>query len=262
MTHKLLPLPDLPAFSRYSPEVVRVLDVIRFELDDNDAFGEFTWFAREYPRVYRYHFDHAESRLKDIHHRYQAAHRHFATELSKASPTCFGMSVGNAETLKVYWDFEAFLNTVSTSLDVLARIVGTAYNEQTPPSFYKFCKKAHLHGCAKILRRAQTRWVSRMKDYRDCFVHYTCVDTILHFSCNQYTDGFELRCRLPTNPNVRDILGFRFSRRVDVLRYAISIYRNMLALDRAVASQIQRDYDAGQYPKRTTHLFFIGAREG
>jgi len=160
----------------------------------------------------------------------------------------------------VYWDFEAFLNALGAALDVLARLVGTAFKEQTPPSFTKLCKRHERDGCIGILRTAQDRWVSRMKNYRDCFVHYTCVDTMLTFACNQYSDGFEVRCRLPSNPNARDIMRFRFSRRLDVLRYACSTYKNLLALDRAIASQIFKDYESGAFPKRTSNLFFLGTR--
>jgi hypothetical protein len=253
-------LPKLPAFPRYSPEVVRILDRIRFELDADDAYAEFTWFAREYPRVYRYHIDHVEFRLTQIYEKYQRAHRQFTSEITKAKESCFGIAMGNKDTLQVYWDFESFLNAVSSGLDILARIVGTAYVEQTPPSFNKLCKKNHLSGCTDILRVAQSRWVSRMKDYRDCFVHYTSVDTLFMFSCNLYSNGFEVRCKLPTNPNVRDILGFRFSRRVEVLKYAIHIYRQLQALDKRVAKRILSDYKSGEFPKRKDNLFFLGTR--
>lgn len=239
---------------------MRVLDNIRFEIDDDDQYAEFTWFAREYPRVYRYHLDNVQFRLTQIHAKYVNAHRHFVTEVEKADDNCFGMAIGNKETLQVYWDLEAFLNAVSSSLDVLARIVGTSYIEQTPPSFKKLCKKRHLPGCADILRVAQKRWVARMKDYRDCFVHYTSVDTIFLFGCNLYSDGFEVRCKLPTNPNVRDILGFRYSRRVEVLKYAIHVYRQLQALDKRIAKTIAVDYKNGDFPKRKDHLFFLGTR--
>lgn len=239
---------------------MRTLDRIRFELNADDAYAEFVWFAREYPRVYRYHIDHAKFRLAEIYAKYQRAHRYFGSELSKVSYNSFGMAMGNIDTLQVYWDFESFLNAVSSSLDILARIIGTAYIELTPPSFNKLCKKSHLSGCVDILRAAQTRWVSRMKDYRDCFVHYTSVDTLWAFGCNLYSDGFEVRCKLPTNPNIRDILGFRFSRRVEVLKYAIHIYRQFSALDRRSAKQISSDYKIGEFPKRKDNLFFIGTR--
>ena len=258
--HVLLPLRLLPKISKASPEVVRLLDKIRFELDADDSMAEFCWFAREYPRVYRHHFGHVEHRLKSIHHRYQKAHDHFSVELPKADANCFGMSTSSIETLIVYWDFEAFLTAISAALDVLARVVGTAFNEHTPPSFNRLCKNRELGGCVEILRSAQVRWVSRMKDYRDCFVHYTCVDTMLTFCCNQYPDGFELRCRLPSNPNVRDIMGFKFSRRLDVLRYACLTYKNLIALDRAIARQLHKDYRSGTFPKRTSNLFFLGTR--
>lgn len=255
----LLPLRQLPKLPRCSPEVVRVLDRIRFEVDDDDSMAEFAWFAREYPRVYRHHIGHVKHRLVAIHNRYTNAHREFEKLLSQADSNCFGIARSSDETLEVYWDFEAFLNAIGATLDVLARILGTAYKDDTPPSFSKLCKK-NLGGCVDILRVAQKRWVARMKDYRDCFVHYTCVDTILTFACNQYSDGFELRCKLPTNPNVRDIIGFKFSRRVEVLRYALSTYKNLMALDRAIAKQIAKDYRSGAFPQRTASLFFVGKR--
>jgi hypothetical protein len=61
----ILPLPQLPNFSK-SPNLVKVLDSVRFALD-SEEYGEFYWFAREYPRIYRYHLDHAEYRLKTIY---------------------------------------------------------------------------------------------------------------------------------------------------------------------------------------------------
>ena len=99
-----------------------------------------------------------------------------------------------------------------------------------------------------------------MKDYRDCFVHYTSVDTLFLFSCNLYNNGFEVRCKLPTNPNVRDILGFRFSRRVELLKYAIHVYRELQTLDKRIAKQISADYKRGEFPRRKDNLFFLGTR--
>ena len=68
---KLLPLPKPPTFPRYSPEVVRVLDNIRFEAGADDQYAEFAWFAREYPRVYRYHLDNVQFRLTHIYAKYE-----------------------------------------------------------------------------------------------------------------------------------------------------------------------------------------------
>jgi len=80
--------------------------------------------------------------------------------------------------------------------------------------------------------------VNRLKDYRNCFTHYTPVDTMLVVTLRRYADGWEFRAKLPVNPNVREILGFRFSRRLELLRYALSVYRNVVAFDQAVAQTI------------------------
>jgi hypothetical protein len=66
---------------------------------------------------------------------------------------------------------------------------------------------------------------------------------------------------LPTNPNAREILGFRFSRRTELLRYAIKTYVNLRRFDRAVAAQIRKLFRAGEFPLRREHVFFLGARQ-
>lgn len=252
-------LPKLPKFSKESPKIVKVLDRIRFDSDKKEEYSEFYWFSREYPRCYRYHLNCAEFRLKSIYKKYQEAHKYFRNHLMKVGENCYETSYSNPQTYIIYWDFESYLSAINSALDLLARIVGTAYDEQMPISFNKLCKK-NLDGLAVILKKAQLKWVSRMKDYRDCLIHFTPIDTILGISAGRYSNGWELRGKLPVNPNVRDILGFKFSRRVELLRYAISVFRNMSALDAAVSKEIHKLYRAEQYPKCITNLFFRGSR--
>jgi len=171
----LIPLLNLPKFSARSPKIVQVFDWIRLDLNKNDGsnkYAEFYWFAREYPRCYKYHLDCAEFRLKGIYKKYQTAHNHLSHELQKKDKKCLGLAYSNQQTYEIYWDFEAFLSAIDTALNLLARIIGTAYHEQMPPSFNKLCKKKKLNSPIIILKKAQKIWVSRMKNYRDCFVHY------------------------------------------------------------------------------------------
>lgn len=258
----ILLLPNLPKFSDKSPKVVEVFDRIRkiFDWTKRDEYAEFYWFARVYPRCYRYHIDCAEFRLKGIYQKYQAAHAHFSHELRKENENCFEIAYGNQQTYEIYWDFEAFLSAINTALDLLARITGTAYQEQMPPSFNKLCKK-NLNGPAIVLKKAQEKWVSLMKAYRDCLVHYTPIDTSPLISAKRYSDGWEVRGKLPTNPNTRDILGFKYSRKIELLKYAISVFKHMSALDSAVSKEIYKLYKAKQFPKRINNLFFLGRRD-
>lgn len=270
---EITPLRDLPSFRRGSPEVVKILDRIRFELDQADAKGsnqnhaEFSWFAREYPRCYRYHLDCADFRLKTILGLYRGVYSDLSETLgkNKADPekdgTLVHVAVSDERVQRIYWDFESFLSEINIALDLLARVAGTAFIDEMPASFNRFCKKDGNHPLLGIFKKAQTRWVRRLKDYRDCFTHYTPVDTLLGVSLTRRLDGFEIRAKLPVNPNVREILGFRFSRRVELLRYACTVHRHMTALDRAVATEIHRAFNAGEYPRRASNLFFVGKRE-
>ena len=225
-------------------------------------YSEFGWFMREYPRAYRYHLDCAELRLNSIYKRYAEAHSHLVEELSRSqNENLVGLGLlSNVETVAIYWDFESFLAALNSALEILARVVGLAYERQLPLSFSKFCKRAPEEGPALLLKKANRLWVGRMKEYRDCFVHYTPVDTILLMSASRYSNGWEIRCRLPINPSIREIDGFRYSRRVELLRYAISTYRHMQSLDKVVGKGILRLFKKGLFPKRKEHLFFLGSR--
>jgi len=253
---------NLPDINYESPELVKVLDKIRFELEDKDIneYGEFCWFAREYSRCYRYHIDCAKYRLLSIVETYKEAKKYFKQRLLDIDDKCFGLSYSSIEIEAIYWDFESYLSSVNTALDILARIVGAASKEQTPPSFNKLCKK-ELGNLTDILKKAQKNWVIRLKDYRDCFIHYTPVDTVLGINADLYEDGWHIRCKIPTNPNIREIMGFKYSKKVELLTYALSINKHMTALDKSISKEINRLYNKDEFPLRKTNLFYLGIRQ-
>lgn len=244
----------------HSPEVVRVFDRLRRALDDRIEYGEFCWFAREYPRCYRFHLDGADHRLRSIHSLMLSTHRRFVENARASGNDCLEEAHSNIDVQRVYWDFESYLSEISIALDLLARIVGPAFVQQTPVSLNKLCKLEDSHPVLELFRSAKRRWINRLKDYRDCFTHYTPVDTLLCFLFERHQNRWTLRAKLPTNPNVREILGFRYSRRVELLRYAITVHRHVTALDRAVARAIWKLYKGGSFPLRITNLFFVGQR--
>lgn len=256
------PVPELPIFSQRSPAVVRTLDRIRFELaekysrESDFSLDEFIWFAREYPRCYRHHLDCAEFRLRTIHSLISEIHAELASTVA-GNTNAAGCSLHDQRVNRVYWDFESYLSEINNSLDLLARVAGLIYRKQTPPNFNRFCKFQEESGMREIMLRAQSSWVTKLKSYRDCFTHFTPVDTMLSVGLQQYRDGFHIRAKLPTNPDVREILGFRYSRRIELLRYATSTWRHMVALDRSVAREISIAFRQGRYPMRTTGLFFV-----
>ncbi len=222
--------------------------------------AEFAWFAREYPRVYRHHFQHAQFRLHAIYSSFESWHLHFARRLASGRHRdTFEMAQGNEEVQRIYWDFESYLVALSAALDVLARICGTAFRQHVPTSFKDFCTKAPEGGLKDIFRKAQNQWAQRMKDYRDCFIHYTPVDTLLAITMCRYPDGWELRAKLPVNPKAREIIRFRWRRRSELLCYAISVWKRFRALDRSVARTISCAYSRGEYPQRTSDLFRVGS---
>lgn len=253
------PIPALPKNLGAQPEVVAALDEIRFALED-DSLAEFARFAREYPRIFRYHIYHCEHRLETIHGNYHQAVHEFESRIAE-DPRVFSMSSGRGLAWEVYWDFESFLNACGAALDVLARIVGLFYEEQTPVSFSKLCGKKDLAGPADVLRVAQNRWVQKLKDYRDCFVHYTPVDNESWINCHRFSNGWEAYCRLPLNPNARDTDSFRFSRRAELLRYSLATYRHLMALDKSIGRLIRDANRRDEFPMRTKHLFFVGERQ-
>jgi hypothetical protein len=259
-----IPIPRVDVNRLESLRLVSVLDGIRFELSKNDPEGEMdevAWFIREYPRAYRYHLECADFRLESISLLYQELHRELAARIGD-DPSVIELSQGEQRVRRIYWDFESFLAEIGIVLDLLARIAGTAYRDEMPPNFNRFCRK-QIPGDKILLlfQAAQKEWVNRMKDYRDCFVHYTPVDTMLSIRMVRRKAGWETRCKIPSNPNEREILRFRFPLRVELMRYALSVQSRMRKLDRDIAAHIDKAYKSGLYPVRKHGLFSVGRRE-
>ena len=125
---------------------------------------------------------------------------------------------------------------------------------------FQRCQQRH-GGIIDQLKRAKGIWVNKLKDYRDCFTHYAPVDTILGISVELYSQTWEVRAKIPTNPNAREIMNFKYSRRVELLKYSISVYKHMMALDKAIARSLYISYKNNTYPKRIHNLFSTGVRE-
>lgn len=254
------PLAPLPSFAPLegSPELVLVLDKIRFgHLRDDYEYEEFLWFIREYPRVYRHHFDHAEYRLRSIRQAYEERYAEAEAVLRReADPP--ERWISDPHVCRIYWNFESYLQAVSSSLDIAARVVGTAYKGHTAANFNRFCKTSPESELKDVFVRAQRRWVQRMKAYRDCFTHFTPVDTLLSMGIRQYSDAWQLHAKIPVNPDAREIMDFRYSRRAELLAYATTVWNHLVAFDRAAARMLWRLYREGTYPQKVSGLFFLG----
>jgi hypothetical protein len=254
----LLPLPRRPELLsdvHRSPKIVFAMDATRRDVDYGD---EYDWFAMEYPRIFRYHIKHVEHRLGDIYAVYERYHEHYE-EVARDEST-LESAVYNRDVEVLYWDFEALLSAASCALDIVARILTPGFASPVPVSFNRFIKKAD-GPFRDILARANDEWVARFKDYRDCFVHYTPINRMPLIGVTRYTDGFELRCRLPTNPNKRENALFHYNRRTELLKYTLRVYRNLRKLDSEVASTIADLRAAGRFPARTTNLIGVSARQ-
>jgi hypothetical protein len=255
----LLPLPGRPTLLseiHRSPEIVFAMDATRRDVDYGD---EYDWFAMEYPRVFRYHLGHVEHRLGDIYAAYERYHEHYSKEIRSYGST-LESAVFNREVEILYWNFEDFLSATSCALDIVARILTTGFTSPVPVSFNKFIKKAN-GPFRDILLRANSDWVARFKDYRDCFVHYTPINRLPLIGVTCYMNGFELRCRLPTNPNKRENALFRYNRRTELLRYSLHVYRKLRRLDSDIAREIGNLHAAGRFPVRTTNLIGVSIRQ-
>ena len=156
----------------FNMQLVRVLDLIRFELPRAYPGGEMdevAWFLREYPRAYRYHLACADFRLETIAQLYRELHRELAAKITE-DVNLFEVSQSDRRVQRIYWDFESFLTEIGISLDLMARIAGAAYKNEMPPSFSRFCRKpASGDAIVTLFQAAQTRWINDRKDYRDCF---------------------------------------------------------------------------------------------
>ncbi|MFA6201374.1 MAG: hypothetical protein WC679_13315 [Bacteroidales bacterium] len=268
-----------------SPNIVLLMDKIRFELENckNDQFNEICWFLREYPRIFRHHLECLEYRLENIHAIYIDAYNKLNNKLDnlndelndlkscilsndemKILPNAelWEMSFSDIKTKVMYWEFESLLSAANISLDIMTRILSTAFKEQLPPNFNKACKKEEdSNGIIAFMKSEKDDWVSSLKDYRDCFTHCIPVDTLLSIKAIKEDDEWFIYGKLPINPNERDITRFDFDYKNDVLKYSIFIYEKVKYFEEYISLKIENMYSTGLYPVRINNLFSVGRRE-
>ena len=189
-------LPEATQHRRESPEIVLLMDRVRYNLENqkDESFYEVCWFLREHPRIFRHHFECAQYRLFNIYSIYRQLLSDFEYKLSEDSAgvgtvleiaelekksQLFELSISDLRIKVLYWDFESLLASICMSLDTMARILSVAYKEQLPASFNQASKKKERDEIIDFLVSEKTAWVDGLKDYRDCFTHYTPVDTLL-----------------------------------------------------------------------------------
>lgn len=156
---------------------------------------------------------------------------------------------------QIYWEFEALLNAANTAIDMLTRIAGLASQKQVPITFSKLLKKEDPSEIINILASAKEEWIDRMKNYRDCFVHCTPVDSRVYVVIYRLSKSWKMWCKIPTNPNARDPMSYKFSKKVDLLRYAHGVYHNLISFEAKLSIKIEELYNNGEYPMRINKLF-------
>ena len=89
-----------------------------------------------------------------------------------------------------------------------------------PTSFKDSCTKAPEGGLKDIFRKAQNQWAQRMKDYRDCFIHYTPVDTLLdHYVSVSRRMGIKSEIAGQSESSGNHSVSVEATQRVALLRY-------------------------------------------
>lgn len=271
-------LPEATQHRRESPEIVLLMDRVRYNLENqkDESFYEVCWFLREHPRIFRHHFECAQYRLFNIYSIYRQLLSDFEYKLSEDSAgvgtvleiaelekksQLFELSISDLRIKVLYWDFESLLASICMSLDTMARILSVAYKEQLPASFNQASKKKERDEIIDFLVSEKTAWVDGLKDYRDCFTHYTPVDTLLSMKLVREEMDWVVWGKLPSNPNERDITRFEFSPEYDVLCYSIEVFSKLVNFDHEISKILESRYNRGVFPVSTSGLFYVGKRE-
>src|SRR5687768_15588284 len=99
-------LTKLPNF-RLASVIVATYDKIRFNLDSkSDEYSEFSWYAREFPRYYRYHLDNIQFRIASIHNLYSLHINEFEIDKEKDfGGRLFGSGISTRHSFQIYWEF-------------------------------------------------------------------------------------------------------------------------------------------------------------
>ena len=247
---KIIQIPDLPEY----PEMSAITTMLHKTYGNKKIVGkrEFCDFILYYEGYMDHYYNHSKYRLEMMHKNYKWF-RENISEDANLGPTLFGY--GGKDVDWIHWEFESFLMAVNSTLDVIARICGPYY----PPmsfTFNKLCKVTDTIGPHITLRKAKDEWAQRMKDYRDCFVHYIPIMPMCMAGLNELSsDSLEVSINIPDNPESRSITKFVFNDKLDMLKYSVQTFNNLCILDNSIANELTSLFLRDEYPKRYERLF-------
>jgi hypothetical protein len=257
-------IPELPNISTESTTVYQAIfqigkDPLKIVDPKSRKYGEFIRVVSNYPVYFDHYYSHARYRLSEIHNKYGK----MADYYDKRYKTGHLVKHVNPEIVyEVYWDFESYLTTMSTSLDILTIMCRPAFKQETPSTFTQFCKwipkNENPNEPYLILKSARDEWASKMKAYRVQAVHYTPLNKDASLvSLNELGERFEFLIRLPDPDSIpeKDLLKekawyFTYNNNIDLLKYSIDVFNKLTTLEKTIASEFLKLYENGEYPKK------------
>jgi len=227
---ELLPLPDLPELERETSYFSRLLQQdVATTLKSNKRLFQLL----ERLPTYFFHSEHAEFRLKGIYNKYQLAHACYSDVVDDLDEREFASEELKGLGEAILWDFQAFLSSLTTAVDLLHELTESLNSNRHVRALRAEVENLD-HNPMQIFSKADKRWIRKLKKYCLSAQRYPLFDQDEKIGVARHSDGWELRIKLPTNPESAGSGDLRFSRRNEVLRFALNMFKCWRALDAAL----------------------------
>jgi hypothetical protein len=148
--------------------------------------------------------------------------------------------------VELYFELDALTAKARRTYDALGHVIWDAYGhprDRCPGNFANF-----LDVCNRVpdvlhsrLSQSWNTFGVKLKDYRDCILHYTPLDTRIGSACMVRLDcgAWSAKIFIPDNPEARAASKFTFDRRLDALNYGWELTSEVIDVSALVADSIR-----------------------
>lgn len=241
-------IPGLPKFGLGpTPLFLGLYMECGFRDDNNLKFRDFTESMMFY---HDHYYEHAQHRLEDMYNNYHAIGKDVSDSIKKGQKP---RNIGSLLATQVYWNFEDYLSSMRSLLDIYMVICrGASAAPGSLPWSFSVLNKANaelvkLDRLYIILYEAYCNWAYDMIQYRDFYIHYGPFEDVHASRITLSQDGFKICHRLPDNPKLPRHQ-FKYTKNVDALEYSITVYNKLTELQSALVSEICSLNKIGKYP--------------